>query len=71
MRVQTIVRKAHLGPVTALAFSQDSRSLVSASLDLSARVIIVKDEEKNEHQQRAKTGSSSDLRYMTCDLWPY
>ncbi|CAK9142690.1 unnamed protein product, partial [Ilex paraguariensis] len=47
MRVQNIVRKAHLGLVTALAFSQDSRSLVSASLDSSVRVTIVKDEEKN------------------------
>ncbi|XP_059448360.1 SEC12-like protein 2 isoform X2 [Corylus avellana] len=43
MRVQTIVRKAHLGFVTALAFSHDSRGLASVSLDSSARVTLIED----------------------------
>ncbi|KAJ9135779.1 hypothetical protein P3X46_032921 [Hevea brasiliensis] len=43
MRVQTVVRKAHLGMVTALAFSHDSRALVSASMDSSARVTLVEE----------------------------
>lgn len=46
MQVQTIVKKAHLGLVTALAFSQDSRALISASLDSSARVTLIKDKKK-------------------------
>ncbi|CAI0410105.1 unnamed protein product [Linum tenue] len=44
--VQMVVRKAHLGFVTALAFSHDSRALVSASMDSSARVTLIK-EKKN------------------------
>ncbi|KAL6505807.1 hypothetical protein OROHE_023186 [Orobanche hederae] len=47
MRVQSVVRKAHLGLVTALAFSLDSRALVSASLDSSARVTLIKDKKKD------------------------
>ncbi|KAJ6768776.1 PROLACTIN REGULATORY ELEMENT BINDING PROTEIN [Salix koriyanagi] len=43
MRVQTMIRKAHLGIVTALTFSHDSRALVSASMDSSARVTLVDD----------------------------
>ncbi|KAF2316780.1 hypothetical protein GH714_042121 [Hevea brasiliensis] len=43
MQVQTVVRKAHLGMVTALAFSHDSRALVSASMDSSARVTPVEE----------------------------
>nr|QEE59968.1 prolactin regulatory element-binding protein [Betula platyphylla] len=43
MRVQTIVRKSHLGFVTALAFSHDSRGLASVSLDSSARVTLIED----------------------------
>ncbi|CAK7326740.1 unnamed protein product [Dovyalis caffra] len=43
MRVHTMIRKAHLGIVTALAFSHDSRALVSASMDSSARVTLVED----------------------------
>ncbi|XP_073059445.1 SEC12-like protein 2 [Primulina eburnea] len=46
MQVRTIVKKAHLGLVTALAFSQDSRALISASLDSSARVTLIKDTKK-------------------------
>ncbi|XAR72249.1 hypothetical protein NMG60_11018826 [Bertholletia excelsa] len=46
MRVLQMVRKAHLGFVTALMFSEDSRALVSASMDSSARVTLVKDEKK-------------------------
>ncbi|KAL3654209.1 hypothetical protein CASFOL_003890 [Castilleja foliolosa] len=48
MRVQSVVRKAHLGLVTALAFSADSRALVSASLDSSARVTLIKDNKKKD-----------------------
>ncbi|MCL7026394.1 hypothetical protein MKW94_014878 [Papaver nudicaule] len=37
-RVSSIIKKAHIGLVTALKFSEDSRLLVSASLDSSVRV---------------------------------
>ncbi|KAG5531192.1 hypothetical protein RHGRI_025970 [Rhododendron griersonianum] len=47
MHVHNVVRKAHLGLVTALMFSEDSRALVSASLDSSARVTVIKDAKKN------------------------
>ncbi|KAL6967177.1 hypothetical protein U1Q18_032979 [Sarracenia purpurea var. burkii] len=47
MHVQNMVRRAHLGLVTALTFSQDSRALASASLDSSARVTPIKDEKKS------------------------
>uniref|UniRef100_A0A2N9F2V3 Uncharacterized protein n=1 Tax=Fagus sylvatica TaxID=28930 RepID=A0A2N9F2V3_FAGSY len=50
-QVHSIVRKAHLGFVTALAFSHDSRALASVSLDSSARVTLI--EEMN------KTGGSN------------
>ncbi|CAN1306050.1 SEC12-like protein 2 [Linum perenne] len=43
MRVQMVVRKAHLGFVTALAFSHDSKALASASMDSSARVTLIKE----------------------------
>ncbi|KDP38060.1 hypothetical protein JCGZ_04703 [Jatropha curcas] len=43
MRVQTVIKEAHIGVVTALAFSHDSRALLSASLDASARVTLVED----------------------------
>ncbi|XP_022151705.1 SEC12-like protein 2 [Momordica charantia] len=46
MRVQKIVKKAHLGFVTALSFSHDSRALASASMDSSARVTVIEEEEK-------------------------
>ncbi|KAF7147648.1 hypothetical protein RHSIM_Rhsim03G0185500 [Rhododendron simsii] len=48
MHAQNVVRKAHLGLVTALMFSQDSRALVSVSLDSSARVTMIKDAKRNE-----------------------
>ncbi|XP_020182159.1 SEC12-like protein 2 [Aegilops tauschii subsp. strangulata] len=38
MRVVVTVKKAHLGIVTTLAFSQDSRALLSTSFDSTARV---------------------------------
>ncbi|XP_057961537.1 SEC12-like protein 2 isoform X2 [Malania oleifera] len=41
MRAQTLIRKAHLGIVTTLAFSEDSRALASASMDSSARVTLI------------------------------
>ncbi|KAL2892634.1 SEC12-like protein 2 [Bienertia sinuspersici] len=43
MRVQMIVKKAHMGLVTALTFSHDSRALGSASMDSSVRVTLVQD----------------------------
>lgn len=47
MRVQMIVKKAHLGLVTALTFSRDSRALGSASMDSSVRVTLVQDRSAN------------------------
>ncbi|XWS34496.1 hypothetical protein CRYUN_Cryun21dG0043300 [Craigia yunnanensis] len=47
MRVQMMVKGAHLGLVTALTFSQDSRALISASMDSSARVTLIKDKTKS------------------------
>ncbi|KAI5353268.1 PREDICTED: SEC12 [Prunus dulcis] len=46
MQIQKVVKKAHLGFVTALSFSRDSRALASASLDSSARVSTLEDEKK-------------------------
>lgn len=43
MRIHQVIKKAHLGFVTAMRFSPDSRALASASLDSSARVTIVKE----------------------------
>ncbi|KAK2635335.1 hypothetical protein Ddye_030127 [Dipteronia dyeriana] len=47
LKVQTMVKKAHLGIVTALALSHDSRALVSASMDSSARVTIIEDKKQS------------------------
>ncbi|KAL8225549.1 hypothetical protein R6Q57_018106 [Mikania cordata] len=47
MKVHTVVKRAHLGLVTALAFSRDSRALASASLDSSARVTQIKEAKKD------------------------
>lgn len=41
MRVLVTVKKAHLGIVTTLAFSQDSRTLLSTSFDSTARVTSI------------------------------
>ncbi|CAL4991596.1 unnamed protein product [Urochloa decumbens] len=41
MRTLTTVKKAHLGIITTLAFSQDSRTLLSTSFDSTARVTSV------------------------------
>ncbi|XP_062181873.1 SEC12-like protein 2 [Phragmites australis] len=41
MRTLGTVKKAHLGIVTTLAFSQDSRTLLSSSFDSTARVTSV------------------------------
>nr|KAJ0197570.1 hypothetical protein LSAT_V11C700363180 [Lactuca sativa] len=46
MRMHSVVKKPHIGLVTALAFSQDSKALVSASLDSSARLASSVTEEK-------------------------
>ncbi|GAA0160164.1 guanyl-nucleotide exchange factor [Lithospermum erythrorhizon] len=45
MQVQTIIKKAHLGLVTALTFSQDSRALLSASMDSSVKVTPITEKE--------------------------
>ncbi|TXG54645.1 hypothetical protein EZV62_019901 [Acer yangbiense] len=47
LKVQTMVKKAHLGIVTALALSHDSRALVSASMDSSARVTLIEDKKQS------------------------
>ncbi|XP_076932414.1 SEC12-like protein 2 [Bidens hawaiensis] len=47
MKVHTVVKKAHMGLVTALAFSRDSRALASASLDSSAKVTQIKETKKS------------------------
>ncbi|XP_014509601.1 SEC12-like protein 2 isoform X1 [Vigna radiata var. radiata] len=47
MRIQTMIKKAHLGIVTALAFSPDSRALASVSMDSSARVTIIEEKKTN------------------------
>ncbi|XP_060958625.1 SEC12-like protein 2 [Cannabis sativa] len=46
MRIRQVIKKAHLGFVTTLRFSHDSRALASASLDSSARVTMI--EEKKD-----------------------
>ncbi|KAF4364594.1 hypothetical protein F8388_015285 [Cannabis sativa] len=46
MRIRQVIKKAHLGFVTTLRFSHDSRALASASLDSSARVTLI--EEKKD-----------------------
>ncbi|KAK4841265.1 hypothetical protein QYF36_001831 [Acer negundo] len=46
LKVQTMVKKAHIGIVTALALSHDSRALVSASMDSSARVTLISMDKK-------------------------
>lgn len=47
MRVQTTVKKAHIGIVTTLVFSQDSRALMSTSFDSSARVTLIESRKNN------------------------
>ncbi|XP_057801873.1 SEC12-like protein 2 isoform X1 [Salvia miltiorrhiza] len=46
MRTRTVIKNAHRLNVTALAFSSDSRAVVSASYDSSSRVTLIKDEKK-------------------------
>uniref|UniRef100_A0A0D9XU33 Anaphase-promoting complex subunit 4-like WD40 domain-containing protein n=1 Tax=Leersia perrieri TaxID=77586 RepID=A0A0D9XU33_9ORYZ len=41
MRVLVTVKKAHLGIITTLAFSEDSRTLLSTSFDSTARVTSI------------------------------
>ncbi|OAY81332.1 SEC12-like protein 2 [Ananas comosus] len=47
MQVQTRVKKAHLGIVTALVFSHDSRALLSSSFDSTARVTTIETRKSN------------------------
>ncbi|KAJ1384626.1 WD40/YVTN repeat-like-containing domain superfamily [Sesbania bispinosa] len=47
MQIQTMIKRAHLGIVTALAFSPDSRALASVSMDSSARITIIEEKKKN------------------------
>ncbi|EFH40326.1 predicted protein [Arabidopsis lyrata subsp. lyrata] len=42
MQTNQVVKKAHLGLVTALTFSPDSRCLVSVSFDSRARLTVIK-----------------------------
>ncbi|KAG7533718.1 WD40 repeat [Arabidopsis thaliana x Arabidopsis arenosa] len=42
MQINQVVKKAHLGLVTALTFSPDSRCLVSVSFDSRARLTVIK-----------------------------
>ncbi|KAL8157564.1 hypothetical protein AgCh_002318 [Apium graveolens] len=46
MQVHTVVKKAHLGILTSLMFSHDSRALLSSSFDSSARVTLIEDKEE-------------------------
>ncbi|KAL1809312.1 hypothetical protein ACET3Z_026302 [Daucus carota] len=46
MQLHTAVKKAHLGIVTYLMFSHDSRALLSTSSDSSARVTLVEDKKE-------------------------
>lgn len=46
-KVQNVIKKAHLGLVTTLKFSEDSRALLSASLDSRVRVTIIKEQKKS------------------------
>ncbi|XP_068658742.1 SEC12-like protein 2 [Aristolochia californica] len=46
-QVHTRVKKAHLGLVTVLTFSQDARALVSSSFDSSARVTVIENKKQN------------------------
>ncbi|CAJ2678653.1 unnamed protein product [Trifolium pratense] len=46
MHIHTKIKNAHLGIITALAFSPDSRALASVSLDSSAKVTVI-EEKKN------------------------
>ncbi|KAH9618224.1 hypothetical protein KSS87_016168 [Heliosperma pusillum] len=47
LKLQMTLKKAHLGLVTALAFSRDSRAFCSASMDASVRVTVVEDKSPN------------------------
>lgn len=47
LQVQNVIKKAHLGLVTTLKFSEDSRALLSASLDSRVRVTVIKEEKKS------------------------
>ncbi|KAM3284886.1 SEC12-like protein 2 [Capsicum chacoense] len=47
LQVQNVVKKAHLGLVTTLKFSEDSRALLSASMDSRVRVTVIKEEKKS------------------------
>ncbi|KAF3628487.1 putative protein DGCR14-like [Capsicum annuum] len=50
LQVQNVVKKAHLGLVTTLKFSEDSRALLSASMDSRVRVTVIKEEKKSGSQ---------------------
>ncbi|XP_026407208.1 SEC12-like protein 2 [Papaver somniferum] len=61
IRVKSIIKKAHIGLVTVLKFSEDSRLLVSASMDSSAR--MTKIEEDKTHN------GLSILNFVLKGLW--
>lgn len=48
LRVHTIIKKAHVGLLTVLSFSPDSRYLASSSLDSSVRVTVIEKEKKQK-----------------------
>ncbi|KAI9079819.1 hypothetical protein K1719_038229 [Acacia pycnantha] len=47
MQILSMIKKAHLGIVTSLAFSYDSRVLASVSFDSSARVTVIEEKQKS------------------------
>ncbi|KAK4263961.1 hypothetical protein QN277_029307 [Acacia crassicarpa] len=47
MQILSMIKKAHLGIVTSLAFSHDSRVLASVSFDSSARVTVIEEKQKS------------------------
>ncbi|KAI3844059.1 hypothetical protein MKX03_007077 [Papaver bracteatum] len=61
IRVKSIIKKAHIGLVTVLKFYEDSRLLVSASMDSSARVTKI--EEDKTHN------GLSILNFVLKGLW--
>ncbi|KAF9594929.1 hypothetical protein IFM89_035493 [Coptis chinensis] len=46
MQAHTVIKKAHLGLITVLMFSDDSRHVASTSLDSSARVTLIQRKKK-------------------------
>ncbi|KAJ1686082.1 hypothetical protein LUZ63_017472 [Rhynchospora breviuscula] len=47
LQVHSVIKKAHLGLLTSLVFSQDSRALLSSSFDSTARVTAIEAKKSN------------------------